>query len=107
VVRYVTEVRKPNEQRLEEYIDSNLEPLKNRLYSGAPIYDDLEEVTLTNQLSWARERLGPTHPYVRRSSTGGPAAVAKAAWRDEAQGPGGAQGPRRGGTARSRPPPTR
>ena len=32
----VLEVKKPNEQRLEEYIDSNLEILRNRLYSTAP-----------------------------------------------------------------------
>jgi hypothetical protein len=80
VVRYVTEVKKPNEQRLEEYIDSNLEPFKNRLYSGAPIYEDLEEVTLTNQLSWARERLGPRHPFVKTIlGDRAPAEVARAA----------------------------
>jgi len=79
-VRYVAEVKKPNEQRLEEYIDSNLEPLKNRLYSRAPIYDDLEEVTFTNQLAWALERLGPTHPFVKAVLGGkAPADVAKAA----------------------------
>ncbi|HSD67555.1 MAG TPA: S46 family peptidase [Vicinamibacteria bacterium] len=80
VVRYVAEVKKPNEQRLEEYIDSNLEPLKNRLYSKAPIYDDLEEVTLTSQLSWALEKLGPAHPFVKTVLEGrAPADVAKAA----------------------------
>ncbi len=80
IVRYVAEVKKPNEQRLEEYIDSNLEPLKNRLYSPAPIYDDLEEVTLANQLAWALERLGPDHAFVKAVLAGrAPAEVAKAA----------------------------
>jgi hypothetical protein len=80
VVRYVAEVRKPNDQRLEEYIDSNLEPLKNRLYSPAPVYDDLEEVTLTDQLTWALERLGPAHSFVKAVLGGrAPADVAKAA----------------------------
>jgi hypothetical protein len=80
IVRYVAEVKKPNEQRLEEFIDSNLEPLKNRLYSGAPVYDDLEEATLANQLEWALERLGPTHPFVKAVLGGkAPAEVAKAA----------------------------
>jgi hypothetical protein len=80
IVRYVAEVKKPNEQRLEEYIDSNLEPLKNRLYSRAPVYDDLEEVTLTSQLTWAVERLGPAHPFVKAVlGTQTPAEAAKAA----------------------------
>jgi len=80
VVRYVAEVQKPNEQRLEEYIDSNLEPLKNRLYSRAPVFDDLEEATLANQLSWALEKLGPAHPFVTTVLGGKtPAEVAKAA----------------------------
>jgi len=80
IQRYVVEVKKPNEQRLEEYIDSNLDPLKNRLYSRAPIYDDLEETTLANQLQWAVERLGPEHPFVKAALAGNtPAAVARAA----------------------------
>jgi hypothetical protein len=80
IVRYVAEVKKPNEQRLEEYIDSNLEPLKNRLYSPAPVYPDLEEITLANQLAWALERLGPEHPFVKTVLGGkAPAEVAKAA----------------------------
>jgi hypothetical protein len=79
IVRYVAETEKPNEQRLEEYIDSNLEPLKNRLYSRAPVYEDLEEVTLANQLAWAAEKLGPAHPFVRAVLGGrAPAEVAKA-----------------------------
>ncbi len=80
IVRYVVEVKKPNEQRLEEYIDSNLEPMKNRLYSPAPIYDDLEEVTLANELTLAVEKLGPDHPFVKAVLAGrAPAEVAKAA----------------------------
>jgi hypothetical protein len=80
IVRYVVEVKKPNEQRLEEYIDSNLDVLKNRLYSPAPIYDDLEEATLADQLTLALRKLGPDHPFVRAVLAGrSPAEVAKAA----------------------------
>ncbi len=80
IVRYVVEVKKPNEQRLEEYIDSNLEPLKNRLYSPAPIYDDFEEAMLTYQLTLALEKLGPDYPFVKAVLAGrSPAEVAKAA----------------------------
>jgi hypothetical protein len=70
IVQLTAEVQKPNEQRLEEYIDSNLDALKNRLYSKAPIYDDMEEVTLADQLELARERLGVAHPYVKATLGG-------------------------------------
>jgi hypothetical protein len=65
VVRYVAEVKKPNEERLEEYIDSNLEVLRNRLFSPAPLYGDLEEATLAGHLGLAVEKLGRSHPYVK------------------------------------------
>ena len=72
------ETKKPNERRLEEYIDSNLASLTNRLYSRAPIYDDLEETTLADQLQEAIESLGKDHPFVK-AALGGmtPAEVAK------------------------------
>jgi len=80
IVRYVVETKKPNGERLEEYIDSNLDSLRNRLYSRAPIYDDLEETTLTDQLQMALEKLGPEHPFVKAALGGRtPAEVAKAA----------------------------
>jgi len=80
IVRYVVEVEKPNERRLEEYIDSNLEILRNRLYSTAPIYDDLEETTLASQLAVAAEKLGRSHPFVKAVlGNASPADVARSA----------------------------
>jgi hypothetical protein len=80
ITRYVTETKKPNEVRLEEFVDSNLASLENLLYSKAPIYDDLEITTLTHQLELAREFLGPDHPYVKAVLAGRtPAEVARAA----------------------------
>jgi hypothetical protein len=80
IVRYVAEVKKPNERRLEEYIDSNLEILRNRLYSPAPLYDDLEEATLAAHLGLVVEKLGRAHPYVKAVlGDASPAEVAKAA----------------------------
>jgi hypothetical protein len=80
IVRYVAETKKPNGERLEEYVDSNLDSLRNRLYSGAPIYDDLEQATLTEQLRMALEKLGAEHPFVKAAlGTKSPAEVAKAA----------------------------
>ena len=65
IVRYVVETRKPNEVRLKEYLDSNLDSLRNRLFSRAPIYDDLELTTLAHQLELAAGALGGDHPFVR------------------------------------------
>jgi hypothetical protein len=80
IVRYVEEVEKPNEVRLEEFVDAALPSLRTKLFSKAPLYADLEEETLTQQLEMAREALGPDHPFVKavlQDRT--PAAVAKEA----------------------------
>ena len=45
------EDEKPNEERFQEFRDSGRESLEHRLYSPAPIYDDLEIVELAASLS--------------------------------------------------------
>jgi hypothetical protein len=80
IVRYVVETKKPNEVRLEEFVDSNLASLENTLYSRAPIYEDLEVATLTHQLELARQALGNDHPYIKAVLAGRtPAEVAREA----------------------------
>jgi hypothetical protein len=51
LLRLGDESAKPNGERLREYRQSNLPSLKQGLYSEAPIYEDLEIVTLTDSLS--------------------------------------------------------
>jgi hypothetical protein len=70
IVRYVVEVKKPNEKRYEEFVDANLDSLRNELLSPAPIHEDLEVVTLTDQLQLAADKLGPDHPFVRAALGG-------------------------------------
>jgi hypothetical protein len=70
IVRYVAEVAKPNEQRLEEYRDSALESLRFRLFSPAPIYPDLEEVLLATELELALKMLGPDDAWVKAALGG-------------------------------------
>jgi peptidase S46-like protein len=78
IVRYVVEVKKTNETRQEEFVDANLPSLTNRLYSRAPLYADLEEATLTDQLQEAQEKLGAGHPFLKAVLAGRtPAEVAK------------------------------
>ena len=80
IVEYVVEVKKPNEKRYEEYVDANLDSLRNELLSPAPVYADLEEVMLAEQLQLALEKLGPDHPFVKVALQGlTPAEAARAA----------------------------
>jgi hypothetical protein len=80
IVQYVAEVEKPNEKRYEEYVDANLDSLRNALLSPAPIHADLEAVTLADQLQLAFDKLGPDHAFVKAALGGTtPAEAAKAA----------------------------
>ena len=65
LVRCAEELPKPNEKRLREYADSRLPALKQRLFSTAPIYDELEILNLTFALTKLREDLGPDDPLVK------------------------------------------
>jgi hypothetical protein len=80
IVQYVAEVGKPNEKRYEEYVDANLDSLRNELLSPAPVYDELEAATLADQIQLALEKLGPDHAFVKAALGGKmPAEAAKAA----------------------------
>ncbi|GHT25565.1 hypothetical protein FACS18942_00860 [Planctomycetales bacterium] len=51
LVRAAEELGKPNEERLKEYQDANLESLKTKLFSDTPIYEDVEILKLTDSLT--------------------------------------------------------
>ncbi|MBL8195239.1 MAG: S46 family peptidase [Blastocatellia bacterium] len=70
ISQYVTEVKKPNGQRLPAFRDSNLESLKYQLLSPAPIYPDLEEVLLADRLQEIFEELGQDDPFVKATLNG-------------------------------------
>jgi uncharacterized protein with PIN domain len=70
IVQYVVEVKKPNEKRYEEYVDANLDSLRNTLLSPAPIHADLEQVTLADRLQLALDKLGPDHAFVKAALGG-------------------------------------
>jgi len=65
LVRLAEESAKPNATRLREYRESNLESLKFELFSEAPIYDDMETITLADSLSMLVEMKGPGDPLVK------------------------------------------
>src|SRR5262249_33676591 len=66
LVRAADELPKPNEQRLEEFGDSHLPALKLELFSTAPIYDELEALTLGMSLTRLREVLGADDDVVKK-----------------------------------------
>lgn len=66
LVRLADESALPNAERLREYRESNLESLKFRLFSEAPIYEDLETITLADSLSLLAEMKGIESPLVQK-----------------------------------------
>lgn len=57
LVRMAAEDEKPNEKRLAEYRDSGRESLKRKVFSPAPIYEDLERAKLMDSLALLLEEL--------------------------------------------------
>jgi hypothetical protein len=70
LVRAAVERPKPNGERLVEFRDSNRSPLELQLFSPAPIYDDVEELELTDSLTDLASRLGPEDPLVKQILAG-------------------------------------
>jgi hypothetical protein len=70
LVRYAEESRKPNAERLREYSEAGIEPLKLHLFSEAPIYEDLETVKLGDSLGMVMEMLGAEHVLVKQILNG-------------------------------------
>ncbi len=65
IVTYVAEIKKPDGERLQGYHDSQLDSLKHRLFSPAPIYPGLEIVRMTNALKTDQKELGSDDPWVK------------------------------------------
>jgi hypothetical protein len=78
VVQYVMEVKKPDGERLDGFHDSQLESLRFRLFSPAPLYPEMEKVLLTNSLQESLDELGAEDPFVKAALAGRtPGEVAK------------------------------
>ena len=65
IVRYGDEVKKPNDQRYDEFRDNRLESLKLSLLSPAPVYLDMEEAVLRAWFDEAVKTLGPNDPFIK------------------------------------------
>src|SRR6266513_504116 len=65
LVRAAEERAKPNNERFQEFRDSNRESLELELFSAEPIYDDVELLTLTDSLTDLCNAFGAQHPLVK------------------------------------------
>jgi hypothetical protein len=63
--QYVTEVKKPDGERLDGYHDAQLESLRFQLFSPAPISVATEKLYMTTALNFAEEKLGKNDSYLR------------------------------------------
>jgi Peptidase S46 len=70
LVLMAAEDKKPSNDRLREFRDSNRESLEQELYSPAPLYDDLERVQLADELARLCENRGGSHPVVLKLLAG-------------------------------------
>ncbi len=70
IVRYTDEIKKPNDQRYDEFRDNKLESFKFALLSPAPVYPELEKAQLTAWLVEAQKTLGANDPFVKAALNG-------------------------------------
>jgi len=70
LLRLAQESPKPNNERLREFSEANLEPLKLQLFSEAPIYEDLETVKLADSLGLMMEVMGADNDLVKKVLAG-------------------------------------
>jgi hypothetical protein len=66
MVRHAAEARKPDEARLSEFTNANFPTTRQSVTSTAPIYPELEKLTLTFSLTKLREALGPDDAFVKK-----------------------------------------
>ena len=70
ILRAGDERPKPNGERFPEFRDSNKESLELDLFGTQPVYEDLEQVMLTDSLSDLATRFGYNDPLVQKVLAG-------------------------------------
>jgi hypothetical protein len=65
IVQLVAELQKPDGKRLDGYHTAELDSLRFRLFSPAPVYPGLEEAMAVDSLKLMIEELGANEPYVK------------------------------------------
>jgi hypothetical protein len=70
LVRNAEERPKPNGERLREFRESARESLELQLFSEEPLYDDYEQLKLTDSLTFFASRFGYENPLVQKVLAG-------------------------------------
>jgi Peptidase S46 len=65
LVTYVTEITKPDGERLAGFHASQVDSLKLRLFSPAPIYPEMEIARMTSALEAGLKELGPNDAFLK------------------------------------------
>jgi hypothetical protein len=65
IVQYVTEIKKPDGDRLEIFHDAGLDALNFQLLSPAPIYPSTEKLFMTSALKLDQEKLGQSDAFAQ------------------------------------------
>lgn len=65
IVKYVQEVKKPDADRLDGFHDSDLEALRFRLLSPAPVYPGLEAVLMATAMGLSLDNLPAKDPWAK------------------------------------------
>jgi Peptidase S46 len=65
IVTYVAEIKKPDGERLPGFHDSQLDSMKHRLFSPAPIYPEMEIARMTSAMEEAQKQLGADDGFVK------------------------------------------
>ena len=70
IVQYVTEIKKPDGDRLPGFHDAQLDSLRFQLASPAPTYRDMEIARMTGALELDLAEMGPNDPFVKIALNG-------------------------------------
>jgi len=65
IVDYVAEIKKPDGERLPGFHEAQLDSLRHRLFSPAPVYPELEIARMTGALETDLAELGPDDPFLK------------------------------------------
>lgn len=65
IIQYVAEVKKPDGQRLPGFHDAQLDSLRFRLLSRAPVYPKMEEALMAGTLEHSLQMLGADDPFMK------------------------------------------
>jgi hypothetical protein len=71
IVQYVTEVKKPDGERLEQFHEAGLESFKYQLLSPAPIYPATEKLFMATALNLCQEKMGKDDAFAQAILQGG------------------------------------